>query len=127
MATIVHAGQEWEIRRLGIGTGVGVGAPPDATDWLVDFCCLSDPERPPLKGSIPQPDPDSLSEQALRRALESALVADALERASAPLTLSQIAAQTHLSEESVQGYLHGIPHRTHVAGHGPGSTVYVSR
>jgi len=111
MITIAHAGEEWEARRGGVGIGVGIGAPPDVTQWLVEFVCISAPDRGTIWDNISDPDPARVSADELGRALERALLRDVLERASEPLTLAQIAEAIQLEEEAARHLLYAVPHR----------------
>ncbi len=59
-------GDEWEAE----GTGTGVGHIRGPTRWGVTFRCISDPSKGEHEGKIRHMDPNMVSEDELRAALQ---------------------------------------------------------
>jgi hypothetical protein len=73
-----HLGDEWEATGLGTGHGVGFGFIPRISSWAAEFRCVTDPQRGPFQGRIPESDASDVSDDVLRAALEIPVVVDAL-------------------------------------------------
>ena len=75
-----HLGREWEAFATGSGHGVGFGFPPPINRWGVTFRALTGDDRSDYRGSISKKDPESVSENELKRVLEEQLVLAAINR-----------------------------------------------
>jgi hypothetical protein len=104
--TFQHLNRAWDVELTGTSHGVASGFPPNTTSWGVRFKPVDDPSAEPVYGSIWRPDPTQLSEDDLRKSLESALVAKALEDPNWDWrTVKGVADDTGLTEERVRALL----------------------
>jgi hypothetical protein len=104
--TFQHLNRTWDVELTGTSHGVASGFPPNTTSWGVWFKPADDPSAEPIYGSIWGPDPAQLAEDDLRKSLESALVAKALEDPKWDWpSVKGIAKDTGLPEERVRELL----------------------
>ena len=75
-----HLNQEWEAVGTGTGHGVGFGHLPAVNRWGVIFRSISKPEQGEYRGTMPEADPQNLTEEDLKRILEEQLVISAIDR-----------------------------------------------
>ena len=68
-----YEGHEWEAQYDGIGVGVASGFIPRADHFSFTFRCVSDPKQPTVRGHLRDSNPNSVSDAALKRALNKAL------------------------------------------------------
>lgn len=104
--TFQHLNRTWDVGLTGTSHGVASGIPANTTSWGVWFTSADSPPAPPVYGSIWRPDLAQLSEDDLRKSLESALVENALEDPSWDWrTIKGVADDTGLPEEKVRELL----------------------
>ncbi len=107
--TFQHLNRVWDVELTGTSHGVASGIQPNITSWGVWFKSIDDPSTGPVYGSISRPDPAQLLEDDLRKSLESALVAKALEDPHWDWrTVKGVANDTGLTEEKVRGLLESM-------------------
>lgn len=101
-----HLGEEWEATGLGTGHGVGFGILPRITSWAAEFRCLTNPQRGPFRGRIPEAEASAVSEDALRAALEIPVVVEALRQSPEVWrTAESLSAETAVETERVSRIL----------------------
>lgn len=75
--TFGHVGEEWEAQGTGTGVASGFGSVvPEASNWGVNFRCVSNPAKGTFQGSLHStsaPDLDRVPEAELRQSLNAAL------------------------------------------------------
>ena len=120
-------GQEWDVTPQGMGVGVATGHVPNASRWLAEFRCVSDPECVPLKAYIREADPSSLREEELQRVLALAVLIENLKE-KGWATPAGLEAGTGIPEDAVTSLLDGaadiVERRT---GIGPGPCYGLGR
>lgn len=109
-----HRDEEWEAEATGAGHGVGFGErPPSITSWGVTFRCLSNPAKGSYFGSIAKADVGQVSEQDLRKSLDTAIARAVLKALEDPRwdwrTVDGVAQETGLSEDEVLEIIESSP------------------
>ena len=72
--TFQYLNREWNVELTGMSHAVASGFSPNTASWGVCFKPVDDPSAGPVYGSIWRPDLAQLSEDDVRRVLESALL-----------------------------------------------------
>ncbi len=104
--TFQYLNRRWDVQLTGMSHGVGSGFLPNTSSWGVQFKPIDDQSVEPFYGSISSPDLTQLSDDDLRKSLESALVLKALEDPNWDWrTAKGVATDTGLPEERVRELL----------------------
>jgi hypothetical protein len=101
-----HLNHEWRVELSGTSHGVASGISPKLTSWGVWFSRVDDKSAKPFFGSVLKSDLSKLSDEDLRKSLESALVMKALEDPEWDWrTVAGVAEETGLPEGKVRELL----------------------
>jgi hypothetical protein len=68
-----HLDEEWDAESTELAGGSGAGNKVPVTDHEVEFTCVSNPSKGPYREDIPKQNPNDVSEEVLKRALERAV------------------------------------------------------
>jgi len=125
-----HLDQEWEATGTGIGVGVATGYVPKVSHWGVEFLRVGDPSKEPLRGKIPESDPNQVAQEVLMKELERGLVLRAINESKFLWrTVGGLSTETGIAEESVRMLLEGMPDRVirSIRPDKDGKTLYTTR